>query len=149
MEVLLRPVTAIATILSVRSMMLLPSNVIQEMLLLDMESLDVLDMDSGINLYQHVKVGLIVWYSSFTYSNIMELIAQRFNNITHVSLELCIAPTLQYGQVSTISSLIEFEYYPIGASVSFTCVSGYEMEGSNFSTCLANSFLSTQPPTCT
>ena len=56
MEVPSKQSTAIGSIPDVNSMTLLPSDVIPGMFLLDMEYLYVLDMDSGTNPYQNVKV---------------------------------------------------------------------------------------------
>ena len=62
MEVLIKQSTAIVSTPHVNSMTLLPSDVTLSMFLLDMEHLYVLDIYSGTNQYQDVKVRFDVKY---------------------------------------------------------------------------------------
>ena len=71
MEVPIKQSTVIVPIPDVNSMTLLPSDVTPSTFLLDMEYLYGLDMDSGTNPYQNMKVSVNVWSLYFVEYKIM------------------------------------------------------------------------------
>ena len=63
-------------------------------------------------------------------------------------LGTCEDPTPVNGAVIASNFTITNGQYPVGIKVSFTCDSGYNMIGSNFSSCSGNGSWNPSPPKC-
>ena len=85
----------------------------------------------------------------FAESKIMLHVLYRFEKYEHAFLGACVWPFLINGQFNATESQINAFHYPVGTNVSFSCNSGFRLDGSNFSTCLANGAWSISIPTCT
>ena len=71
-----------------------------------------------------------------------------YNTNNCIFIEYCEDPTPVNGSVKATKSPITTKYYYVSTTVSFTCDSGYKLNGGVSSTCQANGLWNPSPPTC-
>ena len=79
----------------------------------------------------------------------MDSVATWLSNTNNcIFIEYCEDPTPGNGSVKATKSPITTKYYYVSTTVSFTCDSGYKLNGGVSSTCQTNGLWNPSPPTC-
>ena len=66
----------------------------------------------------------------------------------YIDIVACEALSIENGQVKCKETRLPSGEYPVDAQVHFECNRGYDLSGSDSSTCQSSGLWNNQPPTC-